>query len=237
MRLEGFLNESINDKGIFKAVFMSGTPGAGKSYVITKIKSGILEPRIVNTDKMTEYFKAYGYEKWKQYREKIKLLSKKQLINYWNSMLPLWVDGTSANSVSVLTRKDILQDIGYDTAMVWVDTPLDEALKRAAKRERPVDPDFIKETYERLMKLKLYYASKFSNFTEILNGEGELIDKVIIQAYKKTEKFYLQPIKNPRGKKVIEIMEENGWKYLLDGVYDMSYLNSKANRWYSTAFK
>jgi len=237
MRFEQYLNESINDKGIFKAVFMSGTPGAGKSYVISKIKSGSIEPRIVNTDKMTEFFKAYGYEKWKQYREKIKLLSKKQLINYWNSLLPLWVDGTSSNTVTLLTRKDILEDIGYDTAMIWVDTPLEDALERAAKRERPVDPEFIEETYKRLMKLKSYYASKFSNFTEILNGEGELIDKVIIQAYKKMGKFFSSPLKNPRGKKAIEVMNENGWKYLLDGVYDKSYLNSKANKWYSVTFK
>ncbi len=207
------------------------------SYVITKIKAGTIEPRIVNTDKMTEFFKAYGYEKWKQYKEKIKLLSKKQLINYWNSLLPLWIDGTSSNSVTLLTRKDVLEDIGYDTAMIWVDTPLEDALERAAKRERPVDPEFIKETYERLMKLKSYYASKFLNFTEILNGEGELIDKVIVQAYRKMNKFFLSPLKNPRGQKVIEIMNEHNWKYLLDGVYDKSYLNSKANMWYNVAFK
>ena len=236
MRLEQFLNEGINDKGIFKAVFMTGTPGAGKSYVINKIKSGSIEPRIVNTDKMTEFFKAYGYDKWQEYKDKVKNISKRQLINYWNSMLPLWVDGTSSNSVSLFTRDDILKDIGYDTAMIWIDTPLKDALERAEKRERPVDPEFIKETYKRLMKLKLYYASKFKNFTEILNGEGELIDKVIFQSYKKMERFFLSPLKNKRGQKAIEIMRDNGWKYLLDGVYDKNYLNSQSNKWYQGKF-
>lgn len=44
------LNEGINDKGIFKAAFMSGSSAAGKSYVISRITSGSIEPRIVNTD-------------------------------------------------------------------------------------------------------------------------------------------------------------------------------------------
>lgn len=57
MRLSKYLlTESINDKGIFKAIFMAGTPGAGKSYVINKINDGKIQPRIVNTDKLTEYF-------------------------------------------------------------------------------------------------------------------------------------------------------------------------------------
>jgi hypothetical protein len=44
------LNESINDKGIFKAVFMSGSSASGKSYVISKITSGQIQPRMVNSD-------------------------------------------------------------------------------------------------------------------------------------------------------------------------------------------
>ena len=236
MRLEKFLNEGINDKGIFKAVFMTGTPGAGKSFVLKKISAGDISPRIVNSDKMTEFFKAYGKEAWGEYREKIKLITKNQLVSYWNSLLPLWVDGTSSNSVSLFSRDKILKTLGYDTAMIWVDTPLDDALARAESREkemgRSVDPDFIVDTYKRLMKLKLYYASKFSHFTEILNVEGELIDKVIIQAYTKMRNYYMSPVKNHRGITTINMMKENGWKYLLDGVYDKSYLNKLANRWF-----
>ena len=51
MRLQSYLREGIEDKGIFKAMFMAGHPGAGKSYVLRKVKSGQVEPRLVNTDK------------------------------------------------------------------------------------------------------------------------------------------------------------------------------------------
>lgn len=238
MRLEKFLNESINDKGIFKAVFMTGTPGSGKSYVISKISAGDISPRIVNSDKMTEFFKAYGLEGWKNYKEKIKLITKNQLVTYWNSLLPLWVDGTSSNTVSLFTRDKILKNLGYDTAMIWVDTPIEDALKRAKSREeemgRSVDPDYIVDAHKQLMKLKLYYASKFKNFTEILNGEDELIDKVINQAYKKMSKFFLSPVKNHRGIVTINMMKDNGWKYLMDGVYTKQYLNKLSNKWFIT---
>jgi len=58
MKLQQFIiNESINDKGILKSVFMGGTPGAGKSYVLKKITDGNVNPRIVNTDTWTEFLK------------------------------------------------------------------------------------------------------------------------------------------------------------------------------------
>ena len=44
MRLQQFLTEGIEDKGIFKAVFMAGHPGAGKTFVLNSIKSGQIEP-------------------------------------------------------------------------------------------------------------------------------------------------------------------------------------------------
>jgi thymidylate kinase len=71
--------------------------------------------------------------------------------------------------------------------MVFVDTPIETAVERNKQRGRTVDVDFLKRSYEHTQKLKNYYASEFKTFTEILNGEGELNDKVIIDAYKKME--------------------------------------------------
>ena len=55
MNFEEFLlNESINDKGILKAIFVVGLPGAGKSYTISNLK-GQISPKIVNTDATLEF--------------------------------------------------------------------------------------------------------------------------------------------------------------------------------------
>ena len=135
MKFKEYLTESINDKGIFKVIFLSGSSGSGKSYVINKIKDGQIEPKIVNTDIAVEYFmKIDPNFDWNTYGDKSKHLTKKQLVNYLNSLLPLVIDGTSANSSAVLRRKGILQSLGYDTGMVFVDTPVETAIERNKKR-------------------------------------------------------------------------------------------------------
>ena len=234
---ESILNEGINDKGILKACFMAGTPGAGKSFVITKIKDGAIEPRIVNSDKMTEFLKAFKSSEWYDVAEKVKKTSKDQLSMYLNSMLPLWVDGTSAKPQAIMRRNGILKSLGYDTALIWVDTSLETSLERAKKRfedgGREVTPEHIKLLWDNLQGLKSYYASEFRNFTEILNDEGELIDKVILQAYNKMRSFFNSPLKNPIGIRKVKEMKEDGHKYLIDtGEYDMGHIKKLVNGWY-----
>lgn len=228
------LNESINDKGIWKACFMGGSPASGKSFVLKKIKSGSIDPRVVNTDTWVEFFGNGGNVDWDKYGDKTKQLTKSQLVNYLNSLLPLWIDGTSSNPSSLFRRQGILKSLGYDTAMVWVDTPLEDAIERNRKRDRNVDVDFIKKVYEKAQSLKPYYASEFGgNFTEILNGEGELNDKVIVNAYKKMDGWFNSPLQNPIGIELKREMIENGWKYLVDHPdYDMKFLKKLVDNWY-----
>ena len=69
IRLMDLLNEGVNDPGIFKAVFLAGGPGSGKSYVAQQLfgipekvnvsKTGL---KMVNQDTELEYFlhKFYG---------------------------------------------------------------------------------------------------------------------------------------------------------------------------------
>ena len=234
---EELLSEGINDKGILKAVFLAGTPSSGKSYVISKISDGKIEPRIVNTDKMLEFLKAFEAERWLSVADVVKRTTKNQLSNYLNSMLPLFIDGTSSKPSSLLRRNGILKSLGYDSAIIWVDTSLQTSLKRARKRfedgGREVPDAVVKKIYDELTGLKKYYASEFNNFTEILNDDGELIDKVILQAYKKVSSFFNSPIKNPIGIKLINTMKKNGHKYLIDtDEYDMLYLKKLISSWY-----
>lgn len=234
------INESIEDRGILKACFMGGSPGAGKSYSINKVKSGQIEPRIVNTDKFTEFLAAsmnvnvnQVMDDWSIYKENIKSLTKNQLALYLNSMLPLWIDGTSSNPPAVFRRTGILKSIGYDTAFMWVETSLETALERNKKRDRQVPEDFLKETYRKIQDLKPYYKSEFKYFFEIKNDEGELNDAAVLKSYRKVSSFFDGPVENPIGKQLIESMRSEGHKYLIDNSnYDMSYLKSLVSSWY-----
>jgi predicted ABC-type ATPase len=238
MNLQQYLvNESINDKGIFKACFMAGTPGAGKSYVITQIKSGSIQPKIVNSDTWTEFLKVHGNDSWDKFQDKVKILTQKQLVNYLDSILPLWVDGTSSSPPSVFRRQGILKSLGYDTAMVWVNTDLETAKRRAVEREekigRHVDVDFIEETYTKIAKLKTYYKGQFDLFVEVNNNDGELTDEVILSIYRKMDSFFSKPVENPIGVEKIAAMKEQKAKYLSDmSNYREGELGKLAEGWF-----
>lgn len=232
--LEYIMNEGINDRGIFKAVFMAGTPGSGKSYVIGKIKAGQIEPRIVNTDKFFTIFDNNDWNNhWDKIADRVKTVNKDQLALYINSMLPLAVDGTSSSTSRIMRRKGILESFGYETAMVFVNTSLETALERASKRTRQVDPDFIRETYERMQHVKKFYKGLFNIFHEVNNDKGELTEKVIIDSFKKMKKFYDAPLKNPVGKRYMQEMIENGWKYLDPHLVELNYINKVLSIWYN----
>jgi hypothetical protein len=234
MRLFNFLllNEGINDKGIFKAIFMAGSPGAGKSWTLTKIKSGSIEPRSVNTDKMFPFFKDYWGAEWGKVKDNVKTITSNQLVLYINSMLPLAVDGTAGDPSLILRRRGILESFGYDTGMVFVNTSLETALERASKRERHVDPDFIKSSYAKVQKLKNYYRSRFDDWFEIQNDEGELTNEVILRGFKFASSFYNRPVINPLGKGHIEEMIKNGWKTLSPNIWTLEEIKKATDGWY-----
>jgi len=152
-------------------------------------------------------------------------------------MLPLWVDGTSANPSNLFKREGLLKSFGYDTAMIWVNTSLETAKARAEKREkligRHVDVEVIEDLYRKATDMKNYYKTHFHPYLEINNDDGELTDQVILDAFKKISHFYLDPVKNPVGIELIKDMKENGYKYLVDNPkYSMSDINNAATVWY-----
>ena len=50
-----FVSEGRNDPAIFKAVFILGGPGSGKTYLSLKIAAGAMGLRPVNSDNAFEY--------------------------------------------------------------------------------------------------------------------------------------------------------------------------------------
>ena len=229
------ITESIEDKGILKAIFMAGSPGAGKSYTLSQISAGTISPRIVNTDKFTEYFQEGDI---RDIVDTSKMLTGKQLYLYINSMLPLFVDSTSTQSKNIIKRSGILQSIGYDTGMIFVNTPLETALTRVKKRNesmpehRKVSLDWAREAHERVMAAKKFYQSRFPFFYEIRNDDGELTDEVILKAYRKVKGFFEEPLDNPEGIRDVKVMRQSGWKYFTDGMITEEYLKKLISIWY-----
>ena len=238
-KIDRLLQESINDQGILKACFLCGHAGSGKSFTRTKITSGSIQPRIINTDKFTEYF-GVGKGEWKSFKEPIKNLSVKQLTLYINSLLPLFVESTASQQHILQRRFGILQGFGYDLACVWVNCSLETAQKRAYERGlnppyRTVSPEAVENMYNRIKKFKPVYKAMFPVFIEVDNDEGELTDDLIIKAYKKVSGFFNSPVKNAFGKATINRMLSENYKYLIDlpeWGNDLNKLTQVTKTWY-----
>ena len=237
-----FIAESIEDKGILKAVFLAGSPGAGKSYTVSKIADGSIEPRIVNTDKFFEFLSSKAKQKlstvegadeaWEFMSDKTKHLTMSSLGQYLNSMLPLIIDGTSSNPNNLLMRVGILESLGYDVSMVYVKTDLDTAIKRVNSRNRKVPEEFIVKVFNEMQESEDFYKGKFSTFVEINNNDGELTDAAITAAFKKMRSFYTQDVKNPVGKRIVDQLRDEKQKYLIPSVIGKSELQKKLDMWY-----
>ena len=139
------LQEGVYDPNIFKAFFLAGGPGSGKSYVVRKTTGG-LGMKIVNSDDVFEkYLEQAGLsldttELDPQVRDKLymkaKKVTSKRQDNYIEGRLGLIIDGTGADYDRISNQKTKLDNIGYDTFMIFVNTSLDTALERNQKRDR-----------------------------------------------------------------------------------------------------
>jgi predicted kinase len=238
-----FLDESINDKGALKAIFVVGIPGAGKSYTVGKL-GGAISPRVVNTDRAAEHLsKKLGVtvsaDTWNEvFKDSAHRVSRGALANYLNGVLPLFIDGTSNDASNILHRAGILESLGYDVGMVFIDTPLELAKARVAERakkiNREVSLDFLEKVHAQSAENRAFFKGKFPFYVEVKNGEGELTDEVLLKAFKKVAAFFDAPVQNPVGKRALEAMREKGEKYLVPGRFSKEELDKKVEGWYRT---
>lgn len=241
MKFDDFLlMESINDKGIYKALFVIGSAGAGKSYTINKLQ-GTISPKIVNTDRFLEFYAKKiavksTSENWRTlFRDKSKQTTSLMTYNYINGMLPLFIDSTSNNVENIISRAAVLESIGYDVGYIFVNTDIETALKRVSERNngvREVDLDFVKTTHEKVTNDVEFLKNKGSFFLDIDNSEGELNDEILQNAFKKAQGFFNEPLKNPIGKRNVIKLQDEKEKYLIPLIYSEDELNRKVERWY-----
>ena len=155
-----FLIEGMYDPSIFKAVFLAGGPGSGKSWVAGQTTAG-LGMKIVNSDEIYELrLKASGlgtdftkytdleFEKSQIIRDKAKSLTKMRMKHWVDGRLGLVIDGTGHKFEKLKTASEGLRGLGYDTMMIFVNTSLDVALKRNNRRPRKLRDDIVKKSWK-----------------------------------------------------------------------------------------
>lgn len=236
-----YVTESINDRGILKALFIVGIPGAGKSYTVRQL-SGAISPKVVNTDKATEFLSRKfqlpsNDETWKSFfKDRTKPLTVSMLASYLNGLLPLFVDGTSNNTSNILNRAGILESLGYDVGMVFINTDLEvakeRALRRGAEIDRHVSLDFIEKVHAEAEENREYFRGKFEFFKEVDNNPGEFDDAAILKIFRQVAGFYSSEVENPVGKRLLETLRQEKSAYLVPTIMSKEALAKKAQAWY-----
>ena len=151
------LQEGVYDPNIFKAFFLAGGPGSGKSYVVRRTTGGT-GLKIVNSDDAFEKLlkdaglslKMPPEEEQERdiVRDRAKSLTKARQTNYIEGRLGLIIDGTGHDYDKIARQSQQLQELGYDTYMIFVNTSLDTALERNAKRARSVPESIVVQSWK-----------------------------------------------------------------------------------------
>jgi len=213
--IEKDIEEGVDDPAIFKAVFLAGGPGSGKSFTVGKTGLSSLGFRIVNSDDVFEFaLKKVGLKatpkdifspKGQAVRKGAKKLTAKKMDLYLDGRLGLVIDGTGKDFAKIQKQSTALKKIGYDVGMIFVNTNLETAVARDAKRARTLGADKVEKMWQEVQDNIGKFQNFFgSDFTIVDNSEGSNWQKATLGAYKKVRKFAERPVKSPIAKKWIK---------------------------------
>lgn len=145
------LQEGLYDPNIFKAFFLAGGPGSGKTFVTGNAFGGT-GLKVINSDAAFERsIKKAGLslkmpdseeEARDMIRTRAKAITGSMMDMAIKGRLGLVIDGTGRDYDKISAQMKMLQQLGYDCYMVFVNTSLDVALERNINRPRSV-PEYI----------------------------------------------------------------------------------------------
>ena len=187
------LQEVVYDPNIFKAFFLAGGPGSGKSFVVRKTTGG-LGMRVVNSDDIFEKLldkeglskKMPASEKEPRdvVRQRAKELTAKKKANYLEGRLGLIIDGTGKDYDKIARQATKLKQLGYDVHMIFVNTSLDVALERNAERPRSVQEPIVVKSWKSVQSNIGKFSQYFrQNFVVVDNNDAgeDVFNKVFKQ--------------------------------------------------------
>jgi len=198
-----YISEGVNDPAIFKAVFLAGGPGSGKSFIVGKTALTALGFRVINSDSAFEAALAKaGLEATpeniyspigQELRGRAKLLTKKKMDLALQGRLGLVIDGTGKDYDKIQRQANKLRELGYEVSMIFVNTDLDTALERNRMRSRSLPDSVVEEMWKDVQK----NLGKFQNFFRqkmfiVDNSTGSNYEGAVLSTYKQIMKWSKQ---------------------------------------------
>jgi hypothetical protein len=229
---EQVITEGVNDPNILKAVFLAGGPGSGKSFSAEQVfgidsvmkGTSALGLKIVNSDPAFEnelkkrgvdpknlalmtdkVFAYYTSAKPGSARGKAKKLKTKLERIYHDGRLGLILDGTGHDFGKIAKKKKRLEQLGYDTSMLFINTSLQVAQERNKSRDRTLPEDLLEKMWQDVQNNMGKFQTLFGSKFHILdNSEMGDFSKMHNDKIKAVTKMIKAPLKNPIGKQWIE---------------------------------
>ena len=183
---EYLLDEGVYDQGIFKAVFLMGGPGSGKSTVVDALSLKALGLKTINSDthferymkdanmsmKMTKTGSGAENPERDKLRSKAKVTAHRQMDMHVPNRLGLIFDTTSAKASKIQGYKKALDALGYEYKMVFVKTSLQLAQRLNSMRARTLPPKILQMEHEQVAKNAAVFKRMFKDdFIEINNDD------------------------------------------------------------------
>ena len=203
------LQEGVYDPNIFKAFFLAGGPGSGKSFVSRRTTGG-LGLKIVDSDPHFErLIQKAGlslsmpddeYDSREPLRLRAKEVRDKRKVNFIEGRLGMIIDGTAKNAEKIIKQSKDLEALGYDTHMIFVNTSLDVALIRNAERPRSVPKPIVVNAWNGVQKNIGQFTQHFrGNFVAVDNNDAS--EDELAKVWK--------IVRNLVGKKVVNTRAKN----------------------------
>lgn len=221
MKLIELLTESPNTKGAFKALIVMGPPGSGKSTLRSKFN---LPPEIVVID-YDEYQKraatqrgivtTIDHDTRKQLAPGIIKGVEDDFVEAVNNTIPLLIDTVGSGERVLLKRIHMLQNVGYDVAVVAVDVDVNISLNRIQSRKekekRDVDTHFTQDAHSSkpFVFAKAQDAVGESNFFYLQNNSVNN-ERNIERSKTFVNNFFNSELKNSKGIKLKQQMIQRG---------------------------
>ncbi len=202
---EQFIKEGVYDLNIFKAVFMAGGPGSGKTHIADRTAGGLGLKAINQDDPFEIYLKQAGLSlkmpdsetaERDPLRAKAKRVATKKQEAAVIGRLGLLIDGTGHQYDKTAKRAATLSQLGYEPSMIFVNTSLEVSLYRNEKRTRSVQPKLVKKSWQDVQnnmgKFQNYFGP--ANFF-IVDNNGFEEDMIEIST-KLIRRAISKPVKN-----------------------------------------
>jgi hypothetical protein len=173
------LHESIN-RGLFKAIFITGGPNSGKDVIIreaiasnTITELNLIQARDYLADKQKLSEKSNDYR-----RESIR------------NRGPLIINGPADDNQKINYIKEELEELGYQTMMVFVNTTDEVSKERNSMLSRMMAESVRHDKWVKSQQVTRQYQEMYNNFM-VFDNTGDLNDKEfdIHEVYQNTKEF------------------------------------------------